>query len=308
MREVTRSLGPSGSTPPLAPTSRGPRGRRRRRLPILLAAALVVLSGTAVAWALVASSGRDTVSVQCEIQGVSTIIPSATGDPGADCAAQWQRDTGNSAPPLVAYDNGVGGITVLPADQTPPSGWTRLGNGETQNLSMVQMQQWLDDYVSGLNSGCYDNATATQMTEQALPRFGMAGWTVQPAPPSDLTAQPAPPSASAAPLVVSGAQQCVDTGILDGTNRTVSLRALGGPVPPGFAEEKLAVKLRSIAQQCGSLDATATQVRSAATDLGLSEDAHQFELTEVRDDSARCTTISEDVGGTIFLILRGPSG
>jgi hypothetical protein len=107
---------------------------------------------------------------------------------------------------------------------------------------------------------------------------------------------------------VSGAQQCVDTGILDGTNRTVSLRALGGPVPPGFAEEKLAVKLRSIAQQCGSLDATATQVRSAATDLGLSEDAHQFELTEVRDDSARCTTISEDVGGTIFLILRGPSG
>jgi len=153
---------------------------------------------------------------------------------------------------------------------------------------MIQVQQWLDDYVTGLNSGCYDNATATQTTQQALTRFGMADWTVQPPPASDTG-------------------QCVDTGILDGTNRTVTLRALSGPMPPDFTPEKLAGKLRSIAQQCGSLDATAERVRSAANELGLSEDAHQFELTEVRDDSARCTTIYEDVGGTIFLILRGPS-
>jgi hypothetical protein len=289
MREVVRSLESSAPMPPVAPASRRARSaRRRRRSPILLAAALVVLTGTAVAWAFVVSSARDTVAVQCEIQGVSTVIPSGTGDPVADCAAQWQRDTGNPAPPLAAYDNGVGGITVQPADQAPPSGWTRLGSGETQNLSMVQMQQWLDDYVSGLNSGCYDNATAIQMTQQALARFDMADWTVQPAPPSDTG-------------------QCIATGILDGTNTTVTLRALGGPVPPGWTPEKLAVKLRSIAQTCGSLDATATQVRSAANELGLSEDAHQFELTEVRDNSARCTTIYENVGGTIFLILRGPS-
>src|SRR5436190_5528904 len=213
MREVVRSLESSASTPLPTPTSRGARpARRRRRSPILLAAAIVVLSVTAVAWALVASSARDTVSVQCEIQGSSTVIPSATGDPVADCAAQWQRDTGSPAPPLAAYDNGVGGITVLPADETPPSGWTRLQSGQTQNVSMVAMQQWLEDYVSGLNSGCYDNVTAVRMTQQALARLGMADWTVHPAPPSD-----------AAP--------CVDTGILDATKSTVTLRALGGPVP-----------------------------------------------------------------------------
>src|SRR5438094_708035 len=57
---------------------------------------------------------------------------------------------------------------------------------------------------------------------------------------------------------------------------------------------------------CASLDATAKQVRSAARELGLSE-GDQYQLTEVRDDSARCITITEDVGGTIFVILRGPS-
>jgi hypothetical protein len=185
----------------------------------------------------------------------------------------------------VAYDNGLGGITVLPADQKPPSGWTRLDSGATQNVSMVEMQQWLDDYVSGLNSGCYDNADAAQMAHQALARFGMASWTVQPAPSSDTG-------------------QCVDTGILDAPSRTLSLRSLGS-APSGSVPERLATKLRSIGQQCGSLDATAARVRSAAGELGLSEDANEFQLTEVPDESASCTTIYENVGGTIFLILRG---
>ena len=290
MREVVRSLDSDASAPLRASTSQGARpARRRLRLPVLVAVAVLVLTGTAVGWALIASSARNTVSVQCEIEGASAVIPSATGDPVADCAAQWQRDTGSPAPPLVAYDNGDGGITVLPADETPPSGFTPLPTGTTQNVSMVEMQQWLDDYVSGLNSGCYENATAVKMTEQALAGFGMADWAVR-----------AAPSTDTAP--------CVDTGILDSANRTVILRALGGPVSPSTPFEELAVKLRSIAQGCASLDATAQQVRSAASELGLSEDAHQYELTKVRDDSARCTTIYENVGGTIFLILRGPAG
>jgi hypothetical protein len=288
MREVMRSSDSGAPAPPPARTSRaaGP-AQHRRRMPILVAAVVALLGITAVGWALVASSARNTVGVECEIQGSDDIIPSATGDPVADCAAEWQRDTGNSAPPLVAYDNGVGGITVLPASEPPWPGFTPLPAGETQNVSMVETQQWLDDYVSGLNSGCYDDATAIQMTQHALTRLGVAGWTVQPPPSSDTG-------------------QCVDTGILDGTNRTVTLRALGGPVPPDFTPEKLAGKLRSIAQGCPALDAAAKEVRSAANELGLTEDAHQFELTEVRDDSASCTTIYEDVGGTIFLILRGP--
>jgi hypothetical protein len=287
MREVMQSLDPNGSRSPKVRASHvDRRSRRRFALPVLVG--VLVLAGAAVGWAFLGSSARDTVSVQCEIEGVSTVIPSATGNPVADCAAQWQRDTGSGAPRLVAYDNGLGGITVLPADATAPSGWTRLPSGAKQNLAMVEMQQWLDDHVSGLNSGCYDNATAVAMTEKALTRFGMETWMVQP-----------PPAEDNSP--------CVDTGILDGTTFSVALRALGGAYDPQMPFEMLAERLRSIAQTCESLDAVAREVRSAAADLGLSEDAHEYELTEVRDDSARCTTIYEDVGGTIFLILRGPS-
>jgi hypothetical protein len=239
-----------------------------------------------VGWALL--SARNTVSVECEIQGSSAIIPAASGDPVADCAAQWQRDTGHPAPALVAYDNGDGGITVLPADEKPPSGFTPLPAGATQNVSLVAMQQWLDDYLSGLNSGCYDTSTATQMTKQALARFDMADWSVQPPPSND-----------------SGS--CVSTGILDASNDTVTLRALSNPSSPDSTIEKLAAKLRAIAKQCAPLDAAAEKVRAAANDLGLSEDARQFELTAVPDDSASCTTITEKVGGTIFLVLRGPA-
>src|SRR5437870_13581502 len=66
-------------------TSQGSRPSRwRRRSPLLIAAALVVLSGAAVAWAFVASSARDTVTVNCQFpDGSSTGIPSASGDPVA---------------------------------------------------------------------------------------------------------------------------------------------------------------------------------------------------------------------------------
>lgn len=261
---------------------------RPRRVRLLVVVAVVVLGGAALGWAFFASSARDTVSIQCMIDGSSSVIPSATGDPVADCAAQWERETGSLAPRLVAYDNGHGGITVRPADEPPPSGWTPLPDGATQNVAMVRMQQWLDDYVGGLNSGCFDNATAVAMTERALERLGMTLWTVRPAPSDDTGA-------------------CVESGLLDPMSQTVQLRALDGPTDPAAPYEKLAVKLRSIADGCGSLYATARQVRSAATDLGLSEDAGQYQVTEVRDDEARCTSINENVGGTIFIILRGPS-
>jgi hypothetical protein len=262
--------------------------RSPRRLSLAALVALIALGGAALGWAYFASSARDTVSIQCEIARVSTVIPSVTGDPVADCAAQWQRDTGSPAPRLVAYDNGQGGITVLPADETPGSGWTRLPSGATQNALMVEMQQWLDDYVSGLNSDCYDDPTAVQMTEQALQRLGMTNWAVRPAPSDE-------------------ASSCVNTGILDPATFTVELRGLGDAPSPDAPYEKLAVKLRSIVEGCRSLDDTARQVRSAAAELGLSEDAHEYELTEVRNDDARCATIYENVGGTIFIILRGPS-
>ena len=89
----------------------------------------------------------------------------------------------------------------------------------------------------------------------------------------------------------------------DGSKKRVLRYERLGEISRKDAAEKLAQKLRAISHECASLNATAKKVRSAANELGLSEEAHQFELTEVRDESASCTTISEDVGGTIFLVL-----
>jgi hypothetical protein len=274
-----------------------PQKRRKSRsaLTVLLAAAAIGIAGSAIAWAAFSNSAKDTVSVQCKIEGHDTVISATTGDPVKDCAAQWRRDTGSNPPPLVAYDNGLGGITVASADWAYP-GATPLPSGLTQNVSMIEAQESLDDYVGGLNSGCFDNATAVAMTDQVLSRLGMADWTVRPAPATDF-------SSSAKTATPKG---CVHASILNPTTRTVILRA-GGPVSPNTPYEKLAAKLRSI-HGCMSLDAMAQQVQSAARELGLTQAANEYELTKVPEEAGSCTTVHENVGGTIFLILRGSTG
>jgi hypothetical protein len=280
-----------------------PQHKRRvsRSVTVVLVAASIALAGGALAWALSSGSARDAVSVQCLIRGDDAIIPATTGDPIADCTAYWRRSTGNNPPELVAYDNGVGGITVTAADHAPLPGATAMPSGATQNVPLLAVQQSLDDYVSGLRSGCFDSDTAIGMTQQTLTRYGLADWAVS----SD--ADPAPTS-TASPGS-RNSDTCFDTSVLDPATRTVQLRGThGGGVSPDAQYMELAVKLRTIAQDCLSLDAATAQVRSAADGLGLSEASNGYELTQIPEKGARCTTVVENVGGTIFLILRGPTG
>ena len=117
---------------------------------------------------------RETTSVECVIKGVDTIIPSTSGDPAQDCTAEWKHEFGK-APSLVAYDNTLGGVTVLPRTAKPPAGWRTL---KSQDVALIQLQNSLDDYVGGLNSGCFDDKAATALTKQKLAEFGLTGWSV----------------------------------------------------------------------------------------------------------------------------------
>ena len=54
------------------------------------------------------------------------------------------------------------------------------------------------------------------------------------------------------------------------------------------------------------MPAAVAAVRGAANSLGLSESAKTYELNAVTDNSMRCASIYETVGGTIFLTVRGP--
>lgn len=265
---------------------RAPQATPRRRLVLAAAAVALVAIATAATWvALRGAPARETTSVECVIQGVDTIIPSSSGDPVQDCDVEWKRELGSAAPPLVAYDNRLGGVTVLPRSQQPPQGWTVL---RSQNVALIELQNSLDDYVDGLNSGCLDAKAATALTNAKLARYGFRSWSV---------------------AIRTGTGPCVDVDIVDPASQTVTL--IPGGRPTGSVETrflKLADKLQPIDQGCERLPAAVAAANAAATSLGLSASAKTYELNATKDDSLRCSTVWMTVGGTIFLTVRGPGG
>jgi hypothetical protein len=272
-------------------------GRRRRggqktrsRRPLVLALAVVAAAATAAgAWAVLHRSGaQETTSVQCLIGSSDAVIPSTSGDPAHDCAVDYKREFGTAAPRLVAYDNGLGGVTVIPHSQKPQEGWKRLVSG--QDVDLIQLQDSLDDYVNGLNSSCFGTAAATSFTQARLAQFGFTGWTVSVRNPGSS----------------SGAQTCVGGALVDPTTESVTLGSNPVATGPKTVFEKLAVKLQPVTKGCESLPAAIASVRATASSLGLTESATGYDLNTVTDNSMRCTSIYETVGGTIFLTIRGP--
>jgi hypothetical protein len=267
-----------------------PRSTARRKL-VLAVAVLAAAATAATAWAVLrGSAAHETTSVECVIQGVDAVIPATSGDPAQDCAVEWKRELGSAAPPLRAYDNGLGGVTVIPRSQKPQSGWKRLVSG--QDVDLIQLQDSLDDYVNGLNSSCFGGAAATTFTDARLAQFGFTGWTVG-----------VRDSGSSA-----GTKACVGGALVDPTTESVTLFASPVQTVPKTVFEKLAVKLRPVTQSCEPLPAAVASVRAIARSLGLSESARGYDLNPVTDNSMHCASIYETVGGTIFLTVRGPRG
>ena len=289
--EAAAVFGAAGCEELLAGVARLPFGRgarplkaTHRRRPLVLALAIVVAAATAAAaWAIFGSSAQETTSIECVISGTDTIIPASSGDPAADCALQWQRDLGTTPPLLVAYDNGDGGVTVLPRSEKPPVGFARLP-GHSQDVALIQLQESLDDYVNGLNAGCLSGPAATALAHAKLTQFGFTGWTV----------------------TIRNEGACANSEVVDPASRTVTLIATAVPTGPETTFRRLADKLRPVTKSCESLPAAVASVRSAANDLGLSESGRTYELNTVTDNSLRCASIYETVGGTIFLTVRGP--
>jgi len=274
-------------------TLRPGRSVRRRRLAVAGAVLVLAVTATAATWAIVASTAaRETTSVECVISGVDTVIPSSSGDPAYDCAVEWQREQGTTPPPLAAYDNGLGGVTVIPRSQKPQAGWKPL---QSQDVALIELQESLDDVINGLNSSCLNGAAATRLAEAKLAQFGFTGW----------TATVRDPNAAETP------GNCVSGEVIDPATQTVTLIPMGGLSAAGTGKE-LAAKLQPATKSCQTLAAAVASVRAAGSSLGLSAapplTAESYDLSAVSDDSLRCASIYETVGGTIFITVRGPSG
>jgi hypothetical protein len=287
---------------------------KRGRRPLVLVLAVVVAAACAAgAWAVLhGSAAGETTSVQCLIGSSDAIIPSTSGNPAHDCAVDYRREFGTAAPQLAAYDNGLGGVTVIPRDRKPQAGWKRLVSG--QDVALIQLQDSLDDYVNGLNSSCLDSAAATSLTQSRLAQFGFTGWTVAVrTPESSATTLPTPTVTTAGGTKrapgesTSGTKTCVGGAIVDPATESVTLGSNPVATGPKMTFEKLAARLQPLTRRCESLPAAVSSVRTTASGLGLSESARGYDLNTVSDNSMRCASIYETVGGTIFLTVRGPS-
>ena len=263
------------------------RARRRRRVPLVVAAAVAIAAATAAGWTVFGRSPGTTTTVQCEINGADTVIDSITGHPVTDCAAAWQRETGQPAPTLLPYEASTGEIVVLPSAEVPPAGYQLLPPGSGQDPRLIQLQEALSDYVDGLPAGCYRDPAAITKTQAVLSGLGLAGWTVSVSSPAD------------------GETSCAAYELTDVAVRQVELGSQP-PAPPDAKYVQLAVLIRQDGR-CQPLTVAAARVRADARQLGLDEATNQVEINEITEPTAPCTSIYETVGGTITITLRGPA-
>lgn len=283
-QEVTR-MPVELSEAPTAPTQR-PRLPRRS---LVLVATLASLSVAAIAGAVAMFSSSST-SVGCHLpDGGVAIADAITGNPLTDCAQTWQQVTGEQAPPLAAYDNGSGGIEVLPADEPAPDGWTRTDPGTVQDPVVIELEAALDDIADGLPAECRLLNDAEQVAQFELTRLGLGGWSV---------------------VSERGEADGTDTCTyfyLEPAQRQVVLIPLEGVVAP--ADSPHSVYARDLAahleRECLNLEEAGRVAADLATEAGL--DPSAVVVYEVHDDAATCTRTDVNVGGRVEVTLRGPA-
>jgi hypothetical protein len=285
------------ATPGPAPRpGRGARrpGRAARRPVVITALAVLAIAGSAAASEAIFGSAQNQTSLECNIRGALSVIDGTSGNPVADCSVEWRRQTGGSTvPPLAAYLLRTGGVEVQPAADRPPAGSQRLPAGTVMGTQLIVLNEWLGDYINGLSSRCFSDATATASVHAELASLGLAGWSISSRPPA-----------------ANGTTTCASGFIIFGAQRHVLLLANPAAPPRGEASafkrfQTLARSLRPVSATCQDLPATAARVRAIARRLGLSSG---LRLDQVTVPSATCTSIYENVGGLIVVTLRGPAG
>lgn len=292
----------------LAPGRARP-ARRRLRRPLVVAVALVaVAAATGAGWAMTRGSAQETTAVDCKIGGGTTVINATSGDPATDCAAIWPAPV----PKLQAYDDGTGGVAVIPASQKAPASWTLIAS---QDVALIELQESLDDNINGLDSACFGSSAATTFAQQQIGRLGFIGWSVHVRPTQQQSVQP-PQGSKSAPSATG--QGCYG-GFADPQAKTVTLMSAGDQSgPANWPPHQLADSLRPFTSECLSLPAMQSAVEQRATSLGMSqttslgmsqtvENDHNYVLNSTQDDTMRCATVYETVGATTDVVVRGPA-
>lgn len=289
------------------------RKRHRARQTTAIGCAGLVVAGGGVAYAVLAGQAPQTaLKVNCAVgvtqaqfdkeHSFTSILDATTGDPVADCAAQYQRLQG-SAPRLTAYDVGASFVFVLPADWTVPTSWRPLPSTFQNDAARLELKQRLEDLVDGPESRCSTTDDAERDARADLASLSLTGWS--------LTRLPSATKADgrnacafatideASSLTINIGSKSDITDITDINGNPVVMTGRPSPVTD------LAARLRSdISRSCVTLQASKGIVLRAISASGLRpQDAN---VQTIPDNAASCTRVALIPGGMINIILRGP--
>lgn len=271
--------------PAAAQTSAGQRVSRRTLVlvTVLSILSLAAVGGAAVMWP------EKTTSVSCHTDtNAETVVDSVTGDPVEDCQRAW-RDTGQEPPALIAYDNGQGGISVLPAEEQAPDGWEPMDSGVVQDPHLIQLKAALADYGSGLHAKCHALPEARDVAEREIDRLELEGWSVR-----------------AERGEADGTSTCTYF-YLDPANRAVVLIPEEEVSPPDGPFTAFARELSTVLEEdCLTVPEAAQVARETAVQHGV--DDMGLVVHEATDGTLDCARSDVTVGGRVEVTVRGPEG
>jgi len=268
---------------------RQPRKRIRRSLVLSTAAVAVVLAGAA-AWVI--AMPEETTNIACNGE---VIIDARSGDPVADCAAEMRRQ-GIEPVNLSAYVNNGGAVGVFEEGADIPSSWRLLEDGFAQDTAIIRLQEALDDIATGIESGCYSDDEAIVIVERELAASGL-DWEIATRSNEDLSS----PTCAGAIVLPEDRQVLV----VQSEARTVA----GGQVQEWQSQKQaidtLAARLiLALNNECMTLNDAAETAIGITFDVGAE---YMTQIDTIDEPDAACTTATINVGGSVFLVLRGPA-
>jgi len=264
---------------------RQPKKRLRRPLVLSTAAVAVVLAGAA-AWII--AMPEQTTQIACNGE---VIIDARSGDPVADCAAEMRR-LGVEPVNLLAYVNNGGVVGVFEEGADVPSSWRLLEDGFSQNTAIIGLREALDDVTTGVESGCYTDEEAIVIVERELATSGLA-WEIATRSHEGLN----PPTCAIA--IVKPEEEQVLVAQLE-VGSVPSDDDLKDRPPIALAEQLN----RALDAECMTLNDAAEIAIGITFDVGAE---YMTQIDTVDEPDAACTTAAVNVGGSVFVVLRGPA-
>ena len=249
------------------------------------AAAFVVFSGAAVVARVELSTGSPSTNTTIEC-GEDTYIPTASGNPIADCAAAIAR-SGERVPILVGWITPSGLVAVLPSRVPPPAGSTRLPTGFQVDAAVRYVTNSLSDQTGPLQTSCLSPVGASALATQQLRLAGLADWRVR--------------------VQGNTTSSCAAyASVIDSSSSSVVL--YGFATTPGSASSdptgRLDDLLRSqLSSRCDSEQQATALVTTDAQELGIGPAALAMSVGGGIGTGTRCAVAFVDPGGTVDVVI-----